>query len=243
MARRNQASVRDLIVRNRLAPPYRLQTGQRLSLPRPASHTVQPGETLFAIARRYGLTTTDLAGRNRLAPPYEVSVGQRLVISGDPAPPPRPGIAPEAAPKAAAAVVPRASPAAARKGFDWPLRGRVLSRFGAKRGGLRNDGINIAAAPGADVLAADDGVVAYAGNELRGFGNLVLIRHARGYTTAYAHNGDLLVRRGDRVHRGQVIARAGASGNVARAQLHFEIRRGTRAIDPITLLPRPISGT
>ena len=110
--------------------------------------------------------------------------------------------------------------------------GRVIAGFGPREGGLHNDGINIAAERGTQVRAAENGVVVYAGNELRGFGNLLLIKHADGWTTAYAHADKLLVRRGDRVERGQPIATVGQTGNVDRPQLHFEIRRGPRAVDP-----------
>jgi len=118
------------------------------------------------------------------------------------------------------------------QGFLWPVKGTVLSEFGAKASGLHNDGINIAAARGTPVRAADAGVIAYAGNELRGFGNLILIKHANDWITAYAHNERLLVKRGDSVRRGQSIAHVGATGNVAAPQLHFEIRRGSQAVDP-----------
>jgi murein DD-endopeptidase MepM/ murein hydrolase activator NlpD len=118
------------------------------------------------------------------------------------------------------------------RGFMWPLRGKVISNFGPKTKGLHNDGINIAAPRGAPVRAAEGGVVAYAGNELRGFGNLLLLKHKNGWVTAYAHNDKLLVNRGDTVGKGQIIARVGSTGAVASPQLHFEIRRGKRAIDP-----------
>ena len=114
----------------------------------------------------------------------------------------------------------------------WPVRGKVLSGFGPKSKGLHNDGINIAASRGSAVRAAESGVVAYAGNELRGFGNLLLIKHAGGWVTAYAHNETLLVKAGDKVSKGQSIARVGSTGNVTKPQLHFELRRGKRAIDP-----------
>jgi len=117
--------------------------------------------------------------------------------------------------------------------FQWPLQGKVVSRFGAKIGGQQNDGINIAGEPGAKVVAADGGVVAYSGNELKGFGNLLLIRHANGWITAYAHNQKLLVKKGDKVKRGQPIATVGATGNVESPQLHFEIRRGSDPVDPL----------
>lgn len=117
--------------------------------------------------------------------------------------------------------------------FLWPVSGELLSRFGSKPGGLFNDGINIRVKPGQPVLAADAGVVAYAGNELKGFGNLLLIRHADGWVSAYAHNQTLQVKTGERVKRGQAIALAGDSGNVGTPQLHFELRRGSVPVDPI----------
>ena len=138
---------------------------------------------------------------------------------------------------------PRAIPKPpARQGgkFLWPVNGRVIGRFGPLRGGRHNDGINIAAPRGVTVHAAENGVVAYAGNELRGFGNLVLLKHGDGWVTAYAHAERLLVTPGQFVKRGEPIARIGSSGNVARPQLHFEVRKGTRAVDPLDLLgPRP----
>ena len=114
----------------------------------------------------------------------------------------------------------------------WPVRGRVISNYGIKEKGLRNDGINIAAPKGAPVRAAEIGTVAYAGNELRGFGNLLLIRHPSGFVTAYAHTDQILVKRGDAVKRGQVVARVGNTGGVQSPQLHFEVRYGRRAVDP-----------
>ena len=112
------------------------------------------------------------------------------------------------------------------------MRGKLLSTFGPKPGGLHNDGINIAVKIGANIRAAENGVVAYSGNELRGFGNLLLLRHSGGWVTAYAHNDRLLVKRGDRVNRSQVIAKAGSSGSVKTPQLHFEIRKGATAVNP-----------
>jgi murein DD-endopeptidase MepM/ murein hydrolase activator NlpD len=120
--------------------------------------------------------------------------------------------------------------------FLWPVNGKVVSPFGPKDGGLHNDGINIAAPLGTPVRAADNGVVVYAGNELRGFGNLLLVRHAGGWVSAYAHCDALLVKRGQEVKRGQVIARVGQTGNVAAPQLHFELRKGAQAINPMNEL-------
>jgi murein DD-endopeptidase MepM/ murein hydrolase activator NlpD len=116
------------------------------------------------------------------------------------------------------------------------VRGRILSTFGPKADGLHNDGINIAARAGAPVIAAENGVVVYAGNELRGFGNLLLVRHADGWITAYAHLDKMLVKKGQKVTRGQAIGTVGTSGGVSQPQLHFEIRRGTQAVDPAKFL-------
>lgn len=122
-------------------------------------------------------------------------------------------------------------------GFIWPVRGRIVEGYGAGRGGTQNDGINIAAHAGAPVYAAAAGEVVYVGNELRGYGNLVLIKHDGGYLTAYAHNATLLVHKGERVARGQTIARVGATGQVGEPQLHFEIRQGRSPVDPMQYLP------
>lgn len=121
--------------------------------------------------------------------------------------------------------------------FRWPVRGRVISGYGSKASGASNDGVNIAVPEGTEVKASDDGVVAYAGSELKGFGNLVLIRHSNGWVTAYAHNSALDVKRGDTVRRGQVIAKSGSTGNVSTPQLHFEVRKGSAAVNPLDHLP------
>ncbi len=124
------------------------------------------------------------------------------------------------------------------KAFHWPVRGKVLSAYGKKKNGFHNDGINIKVIPGAPVKAAENGIVSYVGNEMRSFGNLILISHADGYVTTYGHNAQILVRKGDVVHKGDIIARAGATGDVQIAQLHFEIRKEGAAVDPSRLLAR-----
>ncbi len=125
-----------------------------------------------------------------------------------------------------------------RKGFVWPVQGKVVLKYGAGAGGLFNDGINIQADRGTPITAAENGVVTYVGNELRGFGNLILIKHADNYVTAYAHTENPLVARGDVVKRGQRISSVGSTGAVTFPQLHFEIRRGRKSSDPMKLLPR-----
>ena len=120
--------------------------------------------------------------------------------------------------------------------FRWPVKGRIIASFGPRPNGGQNDGINLAVPAGTPIKAADDGVVAYAGNELKGYGNLVLIRHANGFVSAYANASELMVKRGDTIKRGQVIAHAGQTGNVTSPQLHFEIRKGSTPVDPTKYL-------
>ncbi|MEI9931884.1 MAG: M23 family metallopeptidase [Rhizomicrobium sp.] len=122
--------------------------------------------------------------------------------------------------------------------FVWPLKGRVILGYGRGEGSERNDGINIAAIQGAPVRAAASGTISYCGNELKGYGNLVLIKHDNGYITAYAHVDSFLVGRDDRVAAGQVIAYVGSTGDVTSPQLHFEIRRGVQPVNPQALLPK-----
>lgn len=230
-------------------------------------HVINPGETLMALSRKYHKSLGEIARANNLPINHRVQIGERIVIPGlranntqVAAAAPRPAVAaPQVQPapaqpqrmvsaeppaqNSARVVTPAASNPEPAKvdadeptgatGFRWPVRGRVIAGFGPKPTGQQNDGINLAVPEGTPVKAADDGTVAYAGNELKGYGNLVLIRHANGYVTAYAHASELMVKRGDSVKRGQVIAKSGQTGNVSSPQLHFEVRKGATPVDPM----------
>jgi murein DD-endopeptidase MepM/ murein hydrolase activator NlpD len=148
--------------------------------------------------------------------------------ASNPSPAARPA---DPAPQAAARAPEPAARAATR--FAWPVRGRVVSDFGPKPGNLFNDGINIAAAKGTPVVAADNGVVAEVTNELAGFGNVVLVRHADGWMTIYAHLDEVSVARNARVTRGQTIGTVGQTGSVSEPQLHFEVLRQSRRVNPL----------
>lgn len=137
-----------------------------------------------------------------------------------------------------ASAATQAGGAVAGSKFRWPAKGKIVSSFGQRADGTHNDGVDIAVPLGTEVLAAEAGVVAYAGNELKGFGNLVLLRHDNGWVTAYAHNDTLLVKRGDKVRRGQAIAKAGKSGSVDQPTVHFEVRQGSKPVDPVPLLEK-----
>jgi murein DD-endopeptidase MepM/ murein hydrolase activator NlpD len=234
VARKTGVAFATLARINGLSAPYLLQPGQRLQLPASAAAALPPGSTLAAPA----------PGKAAAAP--RASKPAPSAVPAAPPPAPVPQTAPVAAQTAPAAAqpAPAATPVAAAPaplppppaksghGFIWPVKGEVIAEFGNGGKGQHNDGINIAAPRGTPVIASESGVVAYAGNELRGFGNLLLIKHEDGVMTAYAHNDQLLVKRGDLVKRGQKIATVGDSGGVAQPQLHFELRQGTRPIDP-----------
>ncbi|WP_046863393.1 peptidoglycan DD-metalloendopeptidase family protein [Microvirga massiliensis] len=157
----------------------------------------------------------------------------RVAVARVEAPVAKPATAAVVEPTKPAEVEQTASLAAPPTDFRWPARGRVIAGFGSNGG---NEGINIALPEGTPVKATEAGTVTYAGSEVKGYGNLVLIRHENGYISAYAHNGELSVKRGERVKRGQVIARSGQTGNVTSPQLHFEIRKGQTPVDPIAHL-------
>lgn len=223
--------------------------------PTTGMHVVAPGETLHSIARLYGKSVMVLAKANNIPPDTMVKVGERIIIpdvqpgstvapraQAQVAPPAGPSLAIAESPHSARVATPEApaqestiktaEPAGGLPSFRWPVRGRIIAGFGPTPNGLQNDGINLAVPEGTPVKAAEDGVVAYAGNELKGYGNLVLVRHSNGFVTAYAHASDILVKRGETVKRGQVIAHSGQTGNVTSPQLHFEIRKGSTPVDP-----------
>ena len=288
-----------------------------------STYTVQPGDTLFTVARKNGTTVASLARLNGIETTASLTTGERLKLGGGasatvasaqpqktqptqlgappktlgtltmkgtdgqpdgataqadaapaaPAPGPRiklaspadtaatgsqyaanaPGAGTQAMPTIP--VAPQVSdqpaaqnasinpadtvadaPSADGKQFRWPVRGRIISGFGTKPNGEKNDGINLAVPEGTSVKAIETGTVIYAGNELAGYGNLVLVRHAGGWVSAYAHNKDLMVKRGDTVQRGQTIAHAGMTGSVTSPQVHFELRQGAKPVNPLDYL-------
>jgi murein DD-endopeptidase MepM/ murein hydrolase activator NlpD len=300
LARRYGVSPAAIVQANHLSSAASIQAGQSLLIPRHHSgnrdvaakpsaprvaashirtapggtHVVAPGETLSSVARRYGKPRLAIARANNITPDTKLKVGQALTIPGaksthvaaanpvhssqsssgghlPAAPVPVHSQPPQRVATAeAGAPLPAAEPAIARTegpveaqnaagGFRWPVRGRVIAPFGSETSGQHNDGINLAVPEGTSVKAAEEGTVAYAGNELKGYGNLVLVRHTNCFVTAYAHASELLVKRGDQVKRGQIIARAGQTGSVSSPQLHFEIRKGATPVDPM----RYLSGT
>ena len=248
--------------------------------------TVQKGDTLYSLSRKYEIPVNDLAVMNKISSPFDLAVGQKIkvpkldnvktasvseiktVASGStkvakitPAKKTVRSATTKGTEsitvakkttdtKTAAKTVAKAQQkissnpkkqlpkvvARSSSKFSWPIRGKILSAYGAKNNGLFNDGINIAASLGTAVKAAENGVVAYAGNEVKGMGNLVIIQHSDGWMTVYAHLDSMSVKRGARVNVGTQIGRVGKTGKVDQPQLHFEIRKGTKAYNPTKYL-------
>lgn len=259
IAERYDVSLSQLVRINGLTEPFGVKLGERLRLPTAAPVITTP-------AAKPALTTAQIVlnqARQPAATPAPKPGAAQKPVQAAPAKPepakPEP-VKPSAPQKAAPAPAPQtpisqtpapqtpappkalqpAPPAslAARPAFIWPGEGRILSGFGPKPGGRKNEGVNLAATQGSSVRAAADGVIAYAGDDLPSFGWLVIVKHGGGWVTAYGHNEALLVQRGDTVRQGDVIARAGATGSVDRPQLHLQVRQGRRPVDPLTVLPR-----
>jgi len=262
IALRNGIPTRQLAQANGLRAPFTIFAGQELTIPGAPTHTVRRGDTLSVIAARYDLETNDLARANNIRRPDRIYAGQEIVLpwAAASAAPARTRTASNTSSTHSASARPRserAAPATRRvtpvsasavsardmappprsgRGFMWPVDGHVVSNFGPKDDGQHNDGVNIAVPEGTPVRAADSGVVIYAGNEVPGYGNLVLIRHESGYVTAYAHNSRLSVVQGHVVERGEIVALSGRTGRVTEPQVHFEVRRNARAVNPAQFL-------
>jgi len=238
---------------NNLHPPYAIGKGDQLQIPGGVYHKVGSDETGIAIARAYGVKWADIVALNALPPPYTLQVGQNLLLpSNAEAETSISEMTPEmraaaftlniddivtGGQPAAAVAATQIVPAGFVGAFRWPLDGNVIARFGSQGGGRVNDGLNIAALRGTTVSASAPGVVVYSGNEIGVFGGLVLLDHGAGWVTAYGHLGRLNVVKGDRVTAGQAVGTVGETGYVTQPQLHFEIRKDRKPLDPLTKLP------
>ena len=221
IARHNHMPVTELARANHLPPGAKLKVGMKITVPVKAAAVVAQPAAVAAAPVAAPAPAVHVAAA---APAGPVQKANLAVATTTPQ---------EAVVKPA---VQKAEATGALPTFRWPVRGRVIAAYGANTNGKSNDGINVAVPEGTPVKAAEDGTVTYAGNELKGYGNLILVRHSNGYVTAYAHASELLVKRGDTIKRGQVIAKSGQSGEVGSPQLHFEIRKGSTPVDPLHFL-------
>lgn len=218
IARAYNSNWNEIVTLNDIPPPYLLKIGQRLRLPE-------------AQQQAGGMTTVSDTSPEQRAAAFSLNIDD-IMTGGEPASQLAEGVSNMSVRPLANLATPITRPSAFSGSFGWPLRGNVISRFGSKGGGKVNDGLNIAATTGAAVYAASPGVVVYSGNEIGVYGGLVLIDHGGGWITAYGHLGKLTVGRGDKVIRGQTIGAVGDTGYVNTPQLHFEIRKDRKPIDP-----------
>jgi murein DD-endopeptidase MepM/ murein hydrolase activator NlpD len=227
IARRNNVPVAELAKANNLDQSAKLSLGMKLTVPGSRSAAAAPVAQPVVAAPAQPVAPV-AAPATKMAsaggPPQSARLASATTNVV------------EEKPVVEAASVKSSEATGALPTFRWPVRGKVITSYGAKTNGKSNDGINLAVPEGTPVKAAEDGVVAYSGNELKGYGNLVLVRHSNGYVTAYAHASELMVKRGDTIKRGQIIAKSGQSGEVGSPQLHFEIRKGSSPVDPLQFL-------
>lgn len=243
-AKKYHVTLRDLIKQNNLTPPYALKKGDRLIVPIPSYHEVKVGDTLYSISRLHNMQVNQIIEINNLQKPYALKVGDKIRINKfneDKSPTSENK---KLAQSKETNFIPTENSNLIEKTLDklnhfsWPVRGTLISKFGPKSGGLYNDGINIAATEGEAIKAAEDGVVAYVGNELKGYGNLIIIKHSGGWITAYAHLKDTAVQRAQKIAKGQKIGSVGSSGNVTSPQLYFGLRKGRDAVNPENYLTK-----
>lgn len=230
ISRKYNVNLNSLVKLNNLKEPYIIITGQKIILP--ASNIdvklTSNEKTTTTPATQPKLTTPAKQVESEIKTPTKIETEIQTTVNTQKS---------EQTKETVNKIIARPAPLTSQK-FMWPVKGKVISEFGVKTNGKRNDGINISAPIGTNVVSVENGIVAYAGNELKGLGNLIIIKHDKDYMTIYAHNDELKVKKGDKVKRGDTIATVGKTGRVTTPQLHFEIRQKTKSINPITVFER-----
>ena len=237
ISKREGVSIKSIIKANKLEPPFTLFKGDRLIIAKPKVHIVKKGHTLYDIANCYEVSISDIMKINQLKNNDKIYLGDKLLI------PLYDNTNQTNCNNITKVTITKEvnKPTEKKKNnnysYMWPVKGKIISKFGLLAKGLRNDGINISADIGNPVLAIESGKIVYAGNEIQAFGNLILIKHYNDKTSAYAHLDKINVKKGESVNKGQIIALVGNSGKVSIPQLHFEIRDKDGPLDPLKYLP------
>tara|TARA_B100001029_G_scaffold128676_1_gene107698 strand:- start:5354 stop:6229 length:876 start_codon:yes stop_codon:yes gene_type:complete len=237
ISKREGVSIKSIIKANKLEPPFTLYKGDRLIIAKPKVHIVKKGHTLYDIANCYEVSISDIMKINQLKNNDKIYLGDKLLI------PLYDNTNQTNCNNITKVTITKEVNKTSEKkknnnySYMWPVKGKIISKFGLLAKGLRNDGINISADIGNPVLAIESGKIVYAGNEIQAFGNLILIKHHNDKTSAYAHLDKINVKKGESVNKGQIIALVGNSGKVSIPQLHFEIRDKDGPLDPLKYLP------
>ena len=237
ISKREGVSIKSIIKANKLEPPFTLYKGDRLIIAKPKVHIVKKGHTLYDIANCYEVSISDIMKINQLNNNDKIYLGDKLLI------PLYDNTNQTNCNNITKVTITKEVNKTSEKkknnnySYMWPVKGKIISKFGLLAKGLRNDGINISADIGNPVLAIESGKIVYAGNEIQAFGNLILIKHYNNKTSAYAHLDKINVKKGESVNKGQIIALVGNSGKVSIPQLHFELRDKDGPLDPLKYLP------
>ena len=229
ISRKFKIQIQELINFNRIDEPYKIFPGQKIFIPLKRVHLIKKGETLYSISRYYGTNVFTLSKLNNISNLNSIYIGQKLII-------PRVNSYKISKTKNKKNKIKKISKFKNENKFLWPVKGKIISKFGKTDDGFYNDGINIFSEKGTNVISSEDGQVIYSGNEIPGYGNLVLIKHSKNWITAYAHLDEVIIGKGDSVKKGQKIGSVGNTGNVRSPQLHFEIRKGKDSVDPLKFL-------
>ncbi len=239
ISRQFNISIQELIKVNKIQEPYKIFPNQSIFIPQNKKHIVVKGETLYSISRYYETTVFTLAKYNNIKNVNNIKVGKELII-------------PKRSEKIKKIKNKKWDSKFKKKKienrkivilsdkknstFIWPVRGKLLSKYGKSKEGFYNDGINIDSKKGTKVISSQAGKVIYCGNEIPGYGNLILIKHSKNWITAYAHLNEVFTEKGKKVSKGEIIGSVGNTGNVRSPQLHFEIRKGKESVNPLKLL-------
>ena len=228
------ADLRSVISANKLSPPYTIYPNDKITIPRLSYHIVKKDESISVIARKYGVGTRQLVLQNNIKEPYIIYPKQKLFIPAQNQTQLQKHSS--TATKTNGTDSNQTSQTSNKPKFLSPIDGEIIASFGDQGGGLYNDGVNFSAELGQSVRTVADGKVIYSNDYSERLGKLILIRHAEGYVTAYAHIQTMLVQRGDSVKQGQTIAQAGQSGKAKRPQLHFQVRKNKQTLNPKSYL-------
>jgi murein DD-endopeptidase MepM/ murein hydrolase activator NlpD len=259
IAANNNSTLRELAEINNIKPPYKVYIGQKIKIPsnennkiNKSYYTVKNGDNLYSIAKNNNISFTDLVKDNNLKKPYNIYVGQRLHISGKNSVNinnntninvekeeelPSPEVKEKKANKVTVAPITNNNTSNdGNETFVWPVKGEVIKKFGKQANGEASDAINIRAGQGTGISVTSSGEIVYAGNELKGYGNMIIVKHKNGWLSIYGHCDTIEVKVKDKVEKGQIIARVGKTGNVSEPQLYFGIRKGRVPVDPLKYL-------
>ena len=230
--------IQKIIKSNKITSPFKIFPNQKIFLPRNKVYTVKKGDTLYSISRKFKTDLFSLSVLNKLNNVNQIKVNQKILIPEYILKPKKIKQKEKPLQKIENKKIIKKRPLTNKvdSDFIWPVKGKILNRFGSETPGFFNDGINISSNLGTSVKASLDGEIVYSGNEIPGYGNLILIKHSKNWITAYAHLEKIVKKKGNYVKKGETIGLVGKTGNVSEVQLHFEIRKGKEAVNPLKYL-------